>query len=688
MKDKKSIYIGSAVKALGNNRIGGYLIVWGDAEHRDLQEEYFTPETNLSLQWYEKRPMLYHHGLDGTVSTKSVGTIDTLKADDTGLWAEGPLELEPDQWEQVQRKKRNEFLRAIDRMVKEGLFNWSSGSLPHMVKTADDGRIIEWPLVEGSLTPTPAEPRQGTGIQSIKSYEELLETWLEEHNPGQDDTGTKAHDKEETYNGGTKMPEMTEEGLRALIEEIVAEYMDTMKQADEELVEEELMTEEDETEVKQVMDDEAVSVLEEAQEVLAAAEEELTAQKARKLIMHNQTRIIKAAYKHMADRKVNNTKAQHQAILEAKKAAQLSTPALTAQEKVGGGGLYGTKDNPGQAPGQTGRAQKPGLASFIKSAANHDFSKFAGKAQNPYIGDHGGYLLGQELRNEILPPLRENVVAFDAGVRQTNVPQGIGTIDLPKMTTAPTAYRPGINTSISDSDASFDTVTAFLRPVAAKVTIPFQLLEQSPLAVEQRIREEMIRSISLLIDIEILTGTGTVTGSNTGAEIRGIKNTLEADSTLSTTNISTLATNGRKPTFADASAAETQLATSNVPDTEPKSWIMHARSRGRFRDLTATTGEPLFRDNFGISAYPDLIGYPLHVGNQIPITDTTGTSTDTSEIYFGAWRYIEYVMQDSLEIIVDRVTLADKLQARIIAYTYSDILIHYPEAFYVMKGVR
>jgi hypothetical protein len=30
-------------------RIGGYLVVWGDQDHRDLHGEYFTPGTELAL---------------------------------------------------------------------------------------------------------------------------------------------------------------------------------------------------------------------------------------------------------------------------------------------------------------------------------------------------------------------------------------------------------------------------------------------------------------------------------------------------------------------------------------------------------------------------------------------------------------------------------------------------------------
>lgn len=429
-------------------------------------------------------------------------------------------------------------------------------------------------------------------------------------------------------------------------------------------------------------DKEAIKMMEEEEKKLKAAETEEEKKEAAKSVRKAREAWVTKNLGEIFEIALGNIARKRSNVNSAFKSA---APAGMPESKRSRAGHYGTGNNPAKAPGQTGRAQMPGLASFIKSAATHNFSGY-NKAQNPYIGDSGGYLLGQELRNEILPPLRANVVAFDAGVQQTNVAQGTGTITLPKMTTAPTAYRPGINTSISDSDASFDTVTAFLRPIAAKTTIPFQLLEQSPLAVEQRIREEMIRSIALQIDIEILNGTGTVV-TGTGAQIRGVKTVLEGSTALTASNIATLATNGRKPIFSDASAAETQLAIGNIPDTEPKAWIMHARSRGRFRDLTATTGEPLFRENFGGEAFARLLGYPVHVGNQIPVNITTGTSSVTSEIYFGAWRYLEYVMTDALEVIVDRVTIADQLQARIIAFTYSDILIHYPEAFYVMKGV-
>ncbi len=137
-------------------RIGGYLITWGEPRQRDLQDEYFTPQTDVGLDWYEQRPVLYHHGLDGALKAAVIGVIDTLRPDETGLWAEAQLDL------------HKRYVRAVQRLVDQGVLSWSSGSLPHLVEVKADGQIERWPIVEGSLTPTPAEPRL-TDVHTLKS---------------------------------------------------------------------------------------------------------------------------------------------------------------------------------------------------------------------------------------------------------------------------------------------------------------------------------------------------------------------------------------------------------------------------------------------------------------------------------------------------------------------------------------
>jgi hypothetical protein len=142
-------------------RVGGYLVVWGGPQQRDLQGEYFTPDTDLGLSWYNRRPVLYHHGLDGDLKAAVIGVIDTLRIDSTGVWAEAQLDV------------RQRYVRAVQRLIDQGVLGWSSGSLPHLVEVADDGQIKRWPIVEGSLTPAPAEPRR-TDVRTIKSAYETI----------------------------------------------------------------------------------------------------------------------------------------------------------------------------------------------------------------------------------------------------------------------------------------------------------------------------------------------------------------------------------------------------------------------------------------------------------------------------------------------------------------------------------
>lgn len=179
-----------ALKSLNatEGRVGGYLIVWGSPTQRDLQGEYFTPATEFGLDWYPRRPVLFHHGIKGELlhapAAQNVGVIDTLHPDDNGLWAEATLD------------PTHPHHAALLRLIDDGVLSWSSGSLPHLVEVAADGRINRWIVVEGSLTPRPAEPRK-TDVHALKSaYDALgLDTArLNLHDP-LDDTqpDTKGH---------------------------------------------------------------------------------------------------------------------------------------------------------------------------------------------------------------------------------------------------------------------------------------------------------------------------------------------------------------------------------------------------------------------------------------------------------------------------------------------------------------
>lgn len=161
-----------AVKALGQNRLGGYLVLWGDETQKDLSGEYFTPHTQGLTTIFEtvgRVPMLYAHGKDGALEFHPVGTYDVMAPDEVGLWAEGEL------------AKANQYRDAIRQLVARSALGQSSQTLVSARKVAPNGHIDRWVIAEGSLTPTPCEPRMmDRPVSEIKAAYKALSLELPE----------------------------------------------------------------------------------------------------------------------------------------------------------------------------------------------------------------------------------------------------------------------------------------------------------------------------------------------------------------------------------------------------------------------------------------------------------------------------------------------------------------------------
>lgn len=150
-----------AVKALGAGRLGNYLVVWGDDKNRDLYGEWFTEKTAGLKAIFDvigKIPALYQHAMDGGTKYTPVGVIDTMEADEIGLWTETQLDLS------------NQYAVAVQKLARKKALGSSSGALPGSRKVDPRGEIKEWAIIEGSFTPTPAEPRlRELGVEEVKS---------------------------------------------------------------------------------------------------------------------------------------------------------------------------------------------------------------------------------------------------------------------------------------------------------------------------------------------------------------------------------------------------------------------------------------------------------------------------------------------------------------------------------------
>ncbi len=119
----------------------------GPIKGKDLDGEFFSPKTDIKPDWFDRRPLVWHHGMDKAIPDPVLGTADDLEEKADGWWTTVWLD------------RSNRYWEAVNSLLSSGKVYGSSGSLPNFVKTDPrTGEILVWPYIEQTLTPTPANP--------------------------------------------------------------------------------------------------------------------------------------------------------------------------------------------------------------------------------------------------------------------------------------------------------------------------------------------------------------------------------------------------------------------------------------------------------------------------------------------------------------------------------------------------
>lgn len=120
----------------------------GPFKGKDFDGEFFSPRTDIKADWFDRRPLVWHHAMDKTMKADPVmGTADDTELEDDGWWSTIWLDRSHRYWDQV------------DALLNSGKVYGSSGTLPTFARTdRKTGEILVWPFIEQTLTPTPANP--------------------------------------------------------------------------------------------------------------------------------------------------------------------------------------------------------------------------------------------------------------------------------------------------------------------------------------------------------------------------------------------------------------------------------------------------------------------------------------------------------------------------------------------------
>lgn len=209
--DEEILAFGSEIKALGDGKIGGYLVRFTDSDKPDLTGDFFTKDTDFDIRSGEKATVYYNHGLDPTLKKRKIGQAD-LTIQDAGVWAETQLEL------------RDAYEQHIYSMAEAGKLGWSSGTLPNLVEREAVGKafwIKSWPLgKDASLTPTPAAGLVATQVTTIKSWADAIRGLQVDWTKGVGDTpGTNTKTADSKRNVITSTADLFYKGIRTMANE-------------------------------------------------------------------------------------------------------------------------------------------------------------------------------------------------------------------------------------------------------------------------------------------------------------------------------------------------------------------------------------------------------------------------------------------------------------------------------------
>lgn len=266
---------GGALKFLEDgNTIGGYLISFTDSDNRDLDNEYFNKNTDLSTpHGFVGLPLLFHHGLDSKLKDIPIGTVSKAEIDEFGVWAEAILN-EREQYERfvaewyaekeapMSVEMYEKHVDFIKNLIAGGKMGYSSGANPNTAYIDEDGWIAEWKTFEASATHTPAEAHL-TRLTTLKSIADLFPTEAVEHtdtsegiedvnvskgdNTADDNNKSDLEDKDTLHmlEEMNKSVKMTDEEYEKMVEDVVKEVMSRLNN-DKAMDEEEEQAAEDE----------------------------------------------------------------------------------------------------------------------------------------------------------------------------------------------------------------------------------------------------------------------------------------------------------------------------------------------------------------------------------------------------------------------------------------------------------
>jgi HK97 family phage major capsid protein len=234
-----------------------------------------------------------------------------------------------------------------------------------------------------------------------------------------------------------------------------------------------------------------------------------------------------------------------------------------------------------------------------------------------------------------------------------------GKFDLPVESTAVTAYHVGENVQVTESNPTIGKKSLDDWYLAARVLIPYKLLDTSAINVEAFVSNLCGRALANLEETDFVAGDGS-------SKPKGFR-----QETVGTVYLggATLAYNDLVNLYYELKEQYRQGAV----------FITSTAGVKLIKRIKDENGMPIFNvtDN-------TLFGKPLIETEDIP--SNLGTSGNETEIWFADLSY--YWIKDGVEMIAERDKIIDYMQSRIVFHEAVDGCVVLSDAFKVLTGVK
>lgn len=320
--------------------------------------------------------------------------------------------------------------------------------------------------------------------------------------------------------------------------------------------------------------------------------------------------------------------------------------------------------------------EKFSFARLFKAISYHNMSlaPYEVKALGEATGSAGGFLVPEEYITDIKERIMAKSIVRSLGV--TTYPMIGDTLNVPKITGGATAYWLAENTSITSTDPTFGQLVLQAKLLAARLILSNQLIADSNPAVESVVKRDTAKVIALAEDVAFIQGTGT------GAQPTGVLNT----SGIASTELGS--GNGATPTFDDIYNALYQVELANGLAS---GWVIHPRTKNTLRKIKASgSGEYIYNVAPSVKEPDTLVGLPVKLTTQIPISLTVGTSSDCSYLLVGQWDEAVIGERAGMEFAATNEggTAFEYYQTWIRVIERVDFGLRTPEVFCKVTGIR